>query len=364
MPDSSSGHLNATIASSKPADVVMSPDGSTLYAAGEDGNIYVYDVATRGLQAIWDVGIRLGGLDVSPDGSFLMVVEREPLASTTGPSQPWDNTTTVTVYKVDTATGQSTSFPKTMFAYYGVFFDVAVTADGDAILGQSFRGASGSAPLLWRLDPETGQYTNFSDPYVTEDVMLWRNEDGSRVLVGPSNSSNAPLHIYEPGLGFTHRNVSYDDGVIANTYTTSAINTAANLLAQSSGKLHIYDADLNHQFELSALYPEFRGPGIVGLAFDAAGHNLFVLDQRTDSITQFSTADWSLVRTFAVGANVDDPADFAPDGDFGNQLLISPEGRYFTVVTGTGVRLVENDGLDNDFAGTAGADDLAGGLRQ
>ncbi|HYD36673.1 MAG TPA: hypothetical protein VEA60_03610, partial [Allosphingosinicella sp.] len=90
------GRLAAPISSANPADVVMSPDGSKLYVSAEDGNVRVYDVATRALIATWDVGVRLGGIDVSADGSFLMVVEKQIVAyEPSGPQT--DARTTITV---------------------------------------------------------------------------------------------------------------------------------------------------------------------------------------------------------------------------------------------------------------------------
>jgi DNA-binding beta-propeller fold protein YncE len=90
MPASSSGHLYAPIASVKPADVAIGGDGTTLYVAGDDGNVRVYDLATRALEATWDVGTALGAIDLSPDGQFLLVSSTTPppVASLTMPMAP------------------------------------------------------------------------------------------------------------------------------------------------------------------------------------------------------------------------------------------------------------------------------------
>src|SRR5688572_19206063 len=93
------------------------------------------------------------------------------------------------------------------------------------------------------------------------------------------------------------------------------------------------------------------------MEFDSSGANLYLLSDDYDSIIQVSTATWTVVRVFAVGANVGDNQI----GGYGNRLQLSPDGRYFTVVTTDGIRIVENDGLDNSFTGTGGDDLLAGG---
>src|SRR5689334_817027 len=94
------------VGSTQPTEVRLSPNGDLLYAADTDGNVRVYNTLTGALVATWDVGDDLGGMDISPDGSFLIVVERQ--ATTTG--SQWDAVTPSTVYKVDTATGAATTY--------------------------------------------------------------------------------------------------------------------------------------------------------------------------------------------------------------------------------------------------------------
>ena len=60
-------------------DVKISPDGATIYAAGDDGTLYVYDGKTGDLVRAWHVGNELGGMDISADGSFAIVTDLQPL---------------------------------------------------------------------------------------------------------------------------------------------------------------------------------------------------------------------------------------------------------------------------------------------
>ncbi|TMJ10947.1 MAG: hypothetical protein E6G94_16720, partial [Alphaproteobacteria bacterium] len=80
------------------ADIVFSPDESRIYVAMRNGEIHVFDSATRQPLAIWDVGNALGGLSVSADGSFLLVTERDGAAGHS------------ILYKVATATGHVDTF--------------------------------------------------------------------------------------------------------------------------------------------------------------------------------------------------------------------------------------------------------------
>src|SRR5688500_1933130 len=90
------------LANARPSEVRLSPDGTRLYASDADGFVRVYDVASGALITAWDVGQNLGGMDISPDGSFLVVVESQP-----GPTSgiEWDTATSIYAYKVNTATG-------------------------------------------------------------------------------------------------------------------------------------------------------------------------------------------------------------------------------------------------------------------
>jgi len=172
MPDT------VTLANQRPSEVRLSPDGSRLYSAGSDGFVRVYDMHTGGLIDSWDVGQNLGGMDISPDGSFLVIVERN--LSTT--------------YKVDTATGAATGYLYATSSPEGLLFDVAVLSDGTALFTQNFNG-SGTV-LLKVLDFTTGYTPGQS---VNQSSVLSRSATGEYVLIGEANSSNAPVRAGSTG---------------------------------------------------------------------------------------------------------------------------------------------------------------------
>ena len=115
------------LGSSRPADVVISADGSKIYTSGTDGAVRVYDGDSGQLLSTWQVGSKLGGIDLSPDGSFLIVLEAEPVSSTY--SQYWpENRFTVAAYKVDAETGEKTIFLHEATGFEWAFHDVAILA--------------------------------------------------------------------------------------------------------------------------------------------------------------------------------------------------------------------------------------------
>jgi len=220
------GRLSAPVASVNPADVVMSPDGTRLYVAGADGFVRVYDVATRALLSTWDVGVSLGGLDVSADGSFLVVVEKQIVSYQPADSNH-DPRTTITVHRVDTTSGAVTSFPTTIerSGPYGPFHDVAILADGTVLLSHE----PAFYPLS-TLNLATGTYSH-SGPWYAERGVLVTSRDRGEALFSPTNTSGAPLYIYRAGQGITDSssiNSSYPYGVVA-------FSEEANLVVQ-----HLY----------------------------------------------------------------------------------------------------------------------------
>src|SRR5690349_3000508 len=78
------------------ADAIFSSDGSQLYAVS--GNtVKVIDVATGSVVTQYTVGYNLGGMDLSPDGQHLAVVERNA-------------STTAHVYEIDLTSGAISTY--------------------------------------------------------------------------------------------------------------------------------------------------------------------------------------------------------------------------------------------------------------
>jgi Ca2+-binding RTX toxin-like protein len=333
-------------------DIAISKDGSTIYGAGDDGNLYVYDAATGEFVKAIHLGNELGGMDISPDGSYAIVTELQPLSTVPG-GDYWSSQYTITVYKVDLVSGAVTTYPTTITGQQGgAFYDAAIMSDGTVLLSeQNTPGLSGWAPLVV-LDPSTGQYT-VTNTSIRGDSYLSDSADGSAALIAEYNTSDAPLEIYQQGgIAFTHD--LYADGVSGFNYGVQALSTTAHLAVQSLGNvLNIYDDQLHYQFDLSQLHPELTSGGVAGVAFDSTGQYLFILNDEADAIYQVSTSDWSIVNEIPVGTDI-----ASTDGAFGNRLLVAPDMSYFVVQTDSG-GFVKVD-MPTNLSATAGADFLFG----
>lgn len=348
---------SVTLATNKPAEVRLSLDGSLLYSADSDGFLRVYETATGNPIHSWDVGQNLGGLDISPDGSFLVVADRNLSA----------------VYRVDTSTGDSTTFLYSTGAYEGLLFDVAVLSNGTALFTQNFSGSGFSASKI--LDLATGTFT--VGPNVNQSSVLTRSPAGDHVLVGEENSSGGPLDVYETGTGIVAQAGAggYNWGIQA---FSGAL--AANYVYNEG--IHVYDSALHGVVTLTA----WNNGAVSDLAFSPDGQWLYVLNNVTDSIITVSTADWDVKNTVPVGADVGTWLGQVGASN-GSRLIVDPQSRYFSVTTDHGLILVGNPdapvingspasdvltgalfsdtltggGGNDTLSGGAGADTLTGG---
>jgi Ca2+-binding RTX toxin-like protein len=332
-------------------DMAISKDGSTIYGAGDDGNLYVYDAATGEFVKALHIGTELGGMDISPDGSFAIITELQPVSSHY--ADPWwDNQFTVTVYKVDLSSGEVTSYPLDVTAENYAFYDAAVLSDGTVMLSEQILPGWSGGGQTYILDPATGTYT--SQNTWSQDSVLSVSSDGQYALLAGENISDGPLVLYGTG-GVLATHDLYQDGKSGFNRGVQAISDGGNLVAQSiyGGGLNIYDSQLHLIIDLTQAHPEWASGQVSGLAFDASGEYLFVLDNETDKIVQLSTADWSIVAEYDVGSDV---TGF--EGGFGNRLLVAPDMSYFVVQTDSG-GFVKVD-MPTNLSATAGADFLFG----
>jgi Ca2+-binding RTX toxin-like protein len=342
--DNTAVGASAPISSVRSNDMVLSRDGALLYATDPDGFVRVYDTATGALVNAFKVGTNLGAMSLAPDGTFLMVCEVDVVV---------DEATGVpfaTSYRVDLATGEAVKY---QIANVGMT-DVAVMADGNAIF-------SLNASVRW-LDLSTGEFSRVS---TYGAGAFSASEDGTQVVLGDKNRGNAPLSLYEVGIG--HTGSDEWDNVMGYNHGVQAFSQGGDLVAQhlldTPGDddpvgLNIYNSSLEHQFDLSDVHRRWAGANVAGLAFDLTGANLYVLDSQTNSIVQVSTGDWRIVRSFDVGADVAQATH--ADSIVINRLLVGPDAGYFMVATEDGIRRIDNPFVLAAVVGTAGDDAMAG----
>jgi Ca2+-binding RTX toxin-like protein len=333
------------------SDYVSTADGLTTYVAGIDGTVRAYNAETGALLQSWAVGSHLGGLAISPDGSFLMVTDRDAV-STTGSGS--DAQTLVNAYRINLATGGVTTFQFVATGYGNAFADVEILANGKAYFTQDFAG-SGATPI-WELDPATGHFSAVFGQYYM--ASLTTDANAQRLLISVNGLSSADQYVAEPGVGIVGQYSGSGGGGGIQAYSADA-----NMIVQYSGnQVYLYDATLHFERNLTTTLPFLYNA--TGLAFDATGQNLYAIDGAAGAIVQISTATWSVVQSVALP-----PGAFTFNAVIGNELLVGPEARFFLIYAGGTYMRIDNPSVadalvsthDNDtVAGTSGNDVLIG----
>lgn len=326
-------------------DMAVNPVGNFVYVSDSAGNITAYAYATGEKTAQWKVGVKLGGMDVSLDGRYLYVVEQDRDPNDSGPVN-------LTVHQVDTATGAVKDFTKLSARGEGTLYDVAVLANGELLLSQSY-GLTW-IPLI-RLNPSTGVFTSeteqlYNFPKLTADPTH------TKVIVA---TGGQPRVVYTSGVGITGREGGDDPGSLSGI---QAISTAAHLIAIGG---NIYTDSMRYQYNIGSKQPQYLV--ITGEAFSADGKHLYIFDLYQGGIFELSTSTWAIERVLPVGFDI--PKDYSPyQIGTGDRLSLAPDGHHLLVMGDgilssidlrTAVAYGGNDAA-NTLTGDAGADTLHG----
>jgi len=331
-----------------PADLVMSDDGLRLYTAGSDGNVRIYRGETGDLLSTIHVANSLNAIDVSPNGRFLFVTDTQ-IVSTSPPGTSQNNViTTIACYRIDLVTQQITRFTLDVHGFESTFADVAILDDGRVLFSERVNASGPTAPLRL-LNPATGQFSDVGIP--TDGATLIRTADGTHVLAGASSNSTMPAGVFDSHLGVVARQSTSGLGRGIEAYSP----TASLIVGVDEGGLYAYGASLALQGALTQFNPQWQSGNVQGLAFDATGTYLFVLDRNQDAIVQLAVADWSIIHSIPLGINV-----FGGATLYGNSLMVSPDMRYFTVASDRGVQRVDNPYVADAVVGTMGVDVMIG----
>lgn len=144
-----------------------------FYAAMTNGDIRTYDAATGSLLNTVHVGSVLAGMDISPDGKFLLVAEDV--------KNPYPGKINGVIHKVDLATGAITNFSMPFFGLEGPFHDIAMFENGMALATTRFRGSGNST--TYALDTTAGTFTYLTNQSSQAAIAL-SSADRRHAVVG------------------------------------------------------------------------------------------------------------------------------------------------------------------------------------
>jgi len=352
-----------TIVTGKLTDAVLGGDNKTVLVGTAEGWVTAFDIATGDLVNRWKVGTNLGGMDVSPDGRYLVATEQFAPPGGGGTGQAYH--TTVTVHVLDTTTGVVRDYSTEVYGGESVFGDAAYLSDGTILL-------SGTAYSDWVpvtvLNPTTGTFTRGArDPLnsLTGSTFV-STADGAVVVT----QSGYKVYTYSArdGLKLVKDNTPNDNGYGAGY----AVSPDGDMLLRGS---YLYKDGLKTAVDLYRVQPEAWNPN--GWAFSPDGKHAYMLSVREGRVLQMSTADWSIERVLPIGFEIADSSGSYGKA-YGDRLTVTPDGKYLVVLDDSVLttinlqtvvplgasdkdeRFIGGDGADTFYA-YGGADILDGG---
>ncbi|MBV1691747.1 VCBS repeat-containing protein [Novosphingobium sp. G106] len=318
-------------------DTVFAPNGHTLYVS-RGGTLTAYDAVSGATTGSWVLGTKLGGMDISADGHYLVATEMA-----VGPAN--GSVVETYVYRLNLTTGTSTTYTTTGDSY---FFDASFLPNGKVLLTQNYPG-SGWEPVT-TLDFAAGTFTRGAQIFA-QNGTLTATPNKSEILHLPSNISDAPLFIHDASGAVIASHQNYADNVMGYNFGVQAISPSGSLVVQGVG-LNVYDGSLHY---ITSLYDRyFLNSAVTGLAFSPDGSKLYVLDSTSQEVFALNTSDWSPAGGYPVGAAVSSTGQ-----SFGDALVVSSDGRYLSVSGAAGVQIIDLS-LAVSNGGTNANDTLVG----
>ena len=331
-------------------DFVLSNDGAFLYLAGNDGTLRVFNTATGAVVQAMLLGTTLGAIDISPDGSFLLITEQQPLSFTPGSNAWLSNVTQSVVYRFDIATSNVSALTYTSQGSDYVLADVAITSTGTAVFSENILpGWSGWTPLV-TLDLATGGFTELTGQrYYYQGGSLTAAPDNGTVLYGQLNLSSAEAYILSPTGSILANNGIYTNdvyGYAGGVEAYSGSGASGRVAIYTGGSVHLWNGSFGYIANLTAAIPELSG--VTGLRFSGDGQSLYALAADSDRIYEVRLSDQTIVKTIAL-----DDHSYGVSA-WGDELVLSPDEQTLFVRTTEGIVAVSN--VDSNVYGTAGDD--------
>ena len=272
--DVATGHKIATLAEGSPVlSVAFSPDGHTLAAGDDAGHIGLWDVATGHKIATLAEGISVESVAFSPDGHTLAA---------------GDDNDEIGVW--DTATGQMTA----TLAEGSPVGSVAFSRDGHTLAAGDGSGHIG----LW--DTATGHKTaTLAGSGQVYGVAF--SPDGHTLAAGDDNGD---IGLWDTATG--HKTATLADGspVISVAFSPDGHTLAAG---DAGGKIGVWDTATGQTTATLA-----EGSPVKTVAFSPDGHTLAAGDN-SGQIGVWDTATGQTTATLTEGSPVRSVA-FSPDG--------------------------------------------------
>jgi hypothetical protein len=292
--------------------LVFDHAGNYLYIS-TDAGVWPYRLATGKLEAPYDVGGAVYGIDIAPDDSYLLLAQ-----SAVGVVQ-------ALTQKLALPSGAITNFPYERRNGEGGAWDVALAANG---LG--FITSAGIVGQLRQIDMATGVVSVRTPGQINSSIdrtRIYRSANRQRLLFRSEQISGNPTFSYDAATD-----------TFGPTFRTSD-SGGSGFAVNRDGTLGVRQYDRTASlFSLPAwsLVHTFAGVS-QAVVFNQATDVLYGVNTQTKEIIGFDTNGFGEQMRFPVGEDV--PIYQRPFAV--GQFVSSPNGRYLAYLTGTALRVYD-----------------------
>jgi hypothetical protein len=300
-----------------PRDMVFDHSSRYLYVTTTAGFVLRFNVSTTALEATYDVGGWLYGMDIAPDDSFVIVAQAYP-----GIAQG-------AFQKLDLVTGKITNlnYPRTGLSERGAY-DVAIASNGRA-----FGTTTGDSVPLREIDLSTNAISVRTSPAshwgdMSASGQIQRSADGSRLYFLEPYLSNGPRFVYDTATD------SFTAAPSMNTYfdlASAAVNRNGTLLSTRFSTRATLDSPTD--FDVVINICGLDG----GVAFSAVDDTLYGVNSVSNQIVAYDTN--SFVEKFRIDIG-EDVSDFTRPFGVGT-LVASQDGRFLAMFTPSAIVLFD-----------------------
>jgi hypothetical protein len=230
-------------------------------------NLLVYQTSTGTLAPLF-IGGDLGGIDLSPDGSTLVIADRTGSAIDSGVFLVALNTLAATRVAVSKSSSME-----------GGMFTAAYGAD-NAIYTTSMFNGSGTVPLR-KLDPATGTWTTLAT--INQDTMLAPSGDAQTIAFAESNTSDGAWGLIDIPTGQIVRRTGYTNGTSWFNFEIAADRLGTQFSIPTYDGTFVY----NDTYQKIATLGQYAGQLPIGVAYHPV-----------DQIAYFPWSGTSQVRVY------------------------------------------------------------------
>lgn len=319
------------------SDLVLNADQSRMYISRANGVISTYDFDTGQFLADIEIGKRLGGIDISADGTFVMAVQTSAIT--------YPGTLKLSVFKVDLASSAVTSYPYTFYSVDGPFHDIALFSNGMALVTLEIRGSGATYAMAF--NPADGSFTGLAGNFPEGPYAISSADHENVLVLGGWNLGLSPTARYSLGVG----------GEIVSTGSTSRANDAAlspdgkYIAIPNGGDISIIGSNI-----YSTAFTITGASGYVD--FDQTSSFLYVLTSNAEGpqIQQYSVGDWILRSTISV-SGLALGYDSQPSG---KPFYVGEDGQFFIVHDSDTIYRIDNPTAPDPVTGGATGDTMTG----